>query len=115
MEGLGTCLGAAASAALCFSVPGEPGLQAGNCWCLIGRLLRNCYSRECSVCIRTFHLIRLSPAKHGRLGERRQHVLFSYESEEPAIRQSYLDLQLQTKERPMERILRSQILLQAVP
>lgn len=69
MEGLGTCLGAAASAALCFSVPGEPGLQAGNCWCLIGRLLRNCYSRECSVCVRTFHLIRLSPAKHGRLGE----------------------------------------------
>lgn len=31
-------------------------------------------------------------------GKRRQHVLFSYESEEPAIRQSYLDLQLQTKE-----------------
>lgn len=49
--------------------PWRAGLQAGNCWCLVGGLLRNCYSSECSVCIWTLHLIRLFPAKHGRLGE----------------------------------------------
>lgn len=48
----------------------------------MGRLLRNCYSSECSACIWTLHLIRLFPAKHGRLGEEK--------AAEPAVRQSCL-------------------------
>lgn len=44
-------------------------LWTGQCLGSIAWLLKKYYSSEFSVCIWTLHLIRLLPARHGRLGE----------------------------------------------
>lgn len=67
----------AASAVQCLSVPRDLGLQMGQGSGFIARLLKKCYISEFSVCIWTFHLIRIS-CKAWQIGGREGGSMFHF-------------------------------------